>query len=193
MKSASFDPNFRPPVLTGSRLWLRPIELADAESLFAAARNPNVTRFTLWEAHRSRDDTEQFIRTYAAERYLHGEPDPLGIVLRDGERHGPVVGCVGGHWVSRDNRVMEIGFWIAEPLWGRGLIAEAGQLLIEHLFAAYDVERVQAHCMAENVASARVLEKLGLRFEGTHRSALFHRGRFWDLKMFAVLRNDLHR
>jgi ribosomal-protein-alanine N-acetyltransferase len=45
--------------------------------------------------------------------------------------------------------------------------------------------------MVENAASARVLEKLGLQFEGTHRSALFHRGRFWDLKMFAAIRSRI--
>jgi RimJ/RimL family protein N-acetyltransferase len=44
--------------------------------------------------------------------------------------------------------------------------------------------------MAENVASARVLEKLGLAYEGTHRSALFHGGRFWDLRMYAALRSE---
>ena len=62
--------------------------------------------------------------------------------------------------------------------------------MLTHLFATYDVERVQAHCVEENVTSARVLEKLGVRYEGTHRSALFHRGRFWDLRMYATLRGD---
>jgi ribosomal-protein-alanine N-acetyltransferase len=181
------DPNWRPPVLHGARLSLRPLAESDADAVFAAAGNPNVTRFTLWEAHKSRDDTLAFLRTYVPAHYHNGEPDPMGIVL---EAHGPVVGCVGCHWASQKNRTMEFGYWIAEPYWGRGLVPEAAKLLIDHVFQNYEVERVQAHCMAENVASLRVLEKLGLQFEGTHRSALFHRGRFWDLKMFAVLRGE---
>lgn len=181
------DPNWRPPVLNGPRLRLRPLAESDAEALFVAAGNPNVTRFTLWEAHKSLDETLTFLRTYVANRYHEGVPDPLGIVL---EKDGPVVGCVGCHWATEKNRTMEFGYWIAESYWGRGLVTEAARLLIDHVFQTYEVERVQAHCMAENVASFRVLEKLGLQFEGTHRSALFHRGRFWDLKMFAVLRGE---
>jgi [ribosomal protein S5]-alanine N-acetyltransferase len=188
MAAAVFpDPNWRPPVLVGPRVTLRPLVEDDADSLFAAAGNPNVTRFTLWEAHRSRDDSLTFLRTYVPEHYRDGVPDPLGIVLQE---NGPVLGCVGCHWASEKNRAMEFGYWIAEPFWRRGFVIEAARLLIDYVFANYDVERVQAHCFAENAPSARALEKLGLTFEGTHRSALFHRGRFWDLKMYAVLRGD---
>jgi ribosomal-protein-alanine N-acetyltransferase len=181
------DLNWRPPVLTGERVLLRALEESDAEALFAGASNPNVTRFTLWEAHRSRDDTLTFLRTYVPEHYRQGVPDPMGIVLQE---NGPVVGCVGCHWASEKNRAMEFGYWIAEPYWGKGLVVEAARLLIDHVFRSYEVERVQAHCFAANMASYRVLEKLGLSFEGTHRSALFHRDRFWDLKMFAALRDE---
>ena len=54
----------------------------------------------------------------------------------------------------------------------------------------WELVRLQAHAMAENAASARVLEKIGLAYEGTHRSALFHRGRFWDRHSYAVLRAE---
>jgi RimJ/RimL family protein N-acetyltransferase len=192
--SKLIDPNWRPPVLTGPRLWLRPLEESDADCLFAGARNPHVTRFTLWEAHQSREDTLTFLRIYVAEHYRAGVPDPMGIVLREsGAVGGPVIGCVGCHWASEKDRTMEFGYWIGEPFWGCGLVVEAAGLLIDHVFGTYDVERVQAHCFAENTASVRVLEKLGLTYEGIHRSALFHRERFWDLKMFAVLRGDWKR
>ena len=164
-----------------------PLVKRDADALFAIASNPNVTRFTTWEAHRSRDDSVDFLRQTVPEHYREGVPDPLGIEVTES---GSLIGCVGGHWTSEKNRAMEFGYWIAESHWGCGYAVEAARLLIDHLFAAYEVERVQAHCFAENVRSARVLEKLGLRHEGTHRSTLYHRDRFWDLKMFAVLRNE---
>lgn len=185
-----FDYSWRPPVLTGPRLWLRPLDESDADALFAGAGNPNVTRFTLWEHHKSRDESLAFLRHYVPEHYREREPDPLGIVLRESGIDGPVVGCVGCHWASEKNRAMEFGYWIGEPHWGRGLVAEAARLLVDYAFDSFPVERVQAHCFAENTGSARVLEKLGLRFEGTHRAALHHRGRFWDLKMYAVLRAE---
>jgi len=181
------DSTWRPPVLETPRLKLRPFEDADAEALFPIASNPNVTRYTLWDAHRSLDDCHTFLRDYAAANYLVGVPDPYAIALKD---VGDLIGAVGAHWATEKNKCLEFGFWLAEPFWGRGLAVEAGRGLLQHLFAAYDVERVQAHCMAENVPSARVLEKLGLAYEGTHRSALFHRGRFWDLRMYATLRAE---
>ena len=140
------DPTWRPPVLTGERLWLRPLDERDADSLFAAASNRNVTKYTLWEAHQSRDDALEFLRTYVAEHYREGVPDPLGIVLRgdphptlphpwgEGGAGGPVVGCVGCRWASEKNRTMEFGYWIAEPFWGRGLVVEGARLLIDHVF-----------------------------------------------------------
>jgi ribosomal-protein-alanine N-acetyltransferase len=173
--------------LTGPRIRLRPLDERDADALFAIASNPNVTRFTTWEAHRSRDDSVDFLRQRVPEQYRDGVPDPLGIETNES---GSLIGCVGGRWASEKNRVMEFGYWIAEPHWGRGYAVEAARILIDHLIATYEVERVQTHCFAENVASARVLEKLGLRYEGTHRSALFYRDRLWDLKMFAVLRDE---
>src|SRR5215831_16727549 len=127
------DPNWRPPVLVGQRLWLRPLDERDADALFAAASNPNVTRYTLWEAHRSRDETLNFLRTRVADHYREGALDPLGIVLREsGSVAGPVVGCIGCRWASEKDRAMEFGYWIAEALWGRGLVVEAARLLIDH-------------------------------------------------------------
>ena len=189
------DPNWRPPVLASARLWLRPFREHDADALFEYARNPNVIRYTTWEAHRTRDDSVAFIRDFAASSYLEQVPDPLAIAPKpDGADVDPFdvppIGAVGCRWASKKDRCMEFGYWIGEAYWGRGLATEAARALLDFVFAHYDVERVQAHCFAENRASARVLAKLGLTFEGTCRSGLFHRDRFWDLHLFSVLRGE---
>jgi len=101
-----------------------------------------------------------------------------------------VIGTIGCRWANRNNRCMEMGYALGEPHWGKGIIVESARGLLNVVFRDYEVERVQAHTFAENVASARVLEKLAFTFEGTHRSALFHRGRFWDLKMYSILRGE---
>ncbi|HEY1379086.1 MAG TPA: GNAT family protein [Gemmataceae bacterium] len=183
------DPLWRPPVLETDRLRLRPFEPADAPALFAIARNSNVTRFTTWDAHRTIDDSHIFLTDYVRSRYLEGLPDPYAIELKG---DGVLIGAVGGSWASQPNRCMEFGYWLAEPFWGRGLAAEAARALVRHLFAAYPVERVQAHFIEGNAASGRVLEKAGLRFEGVRRHSLLHRGRFWDVHTYAVLRGEWH-
>jgi ribosomal-protein-alanine N-acetyltransferase len=181
------NPAWRPPILETPRLRLRPFEESDVDALFAVARNPNVTRFTLWDAHRTPDDARAFLRDCALASYLERLPDPYALVLKEGDA---LIGAAGARWASQKDRCMEFGYWLAEPFWGRGLAVEAGRALLNHLFASYDVERIQAHFMEGNTASGRVLEKLGLTFEGVHRRGLFHRGRFWDLHWYAVLRDE---
>jgi ribosomal-protein-alanine N-acetyltransferase len=182
------DPNWRPPILATERLRLRPFESADAPALFALARNPTVTSFTLWDSHRTIDDSQTFIDEYARGRYLERQPDPYAITLA---ATGDLLGACGCFWASQPNRCMELGYWIAEPFWSRGYAAEAAKALVQHAFATYPVERVQAHYMDGNTASGRVLEKIGMMFEGVRRRGLFHRERFWDLHCYAVLRDDV--
>lgn len=188
MDETLIDPGWRPPTLKTDRLVLRAFEKADSASLFRAAGNPNITRYTYWDYHKTIDDSRFFINDYVRGKYLQAEPDPFALCLRD--QPDEVIGAIGAHWAARTSLCMEMGYWIAEPFWGRGLIAEAAKAMLPWLFANYTLERVQSHCMAENASSARVLEKIGMSYEGTFRSALFHRGRFWDLKWYAVLRCD---
>lgn len=182
-------PDWRPPTLETPRLVIRAFEEADAGPLFPHAANPSVTRFTLWDHHKSLGDTLMFVRDYARCRYVEGVPEPYAITLKD-DPAGHPVGAVGCFWVSQPNRTMELGYWLAEPFWGRGLIAEACRAVVEHAFAACGPVRIQARVIAGNDASARVLEKLRFSFEGTLRSSLFRRGKFEDVMYFSVLKAD---
>jgi [ribosomal protein S5]-alanine N-acetyltransferase len=179
---------WQPPRLETARLILRPFTLDDAGSLFESASNPNVTRFTSWEHHPTLEDTLTFLRQYVPMRLAEGVPDPLGIFPK--EEPGRVIGALGCHWNTRANHCLEMGYWLAEPFWGRGLTAEAAGALVDHAFATFEVERLQAHHMAGNDASGRVMQKLGMTFEGTLRRALLHRGRFLDLHVYSLLRSE---
>lgn len=181
------DPSWRPPQLESERLCLRPFCETDVEALFAIASNPNVTRYTLWEAHQSPNVTRSFLRGYAQERFVEQVPDAYGVFLK---ANGALIGGVGAHWASRADHCMEFGYWIAEPFWGRGFAAEAARTLLNHVFAKYDVERAQAHFIDGNDASGKVMTKLGLKFEGVRRHGVLHRGVFKDIYCFAVLRSE---
>jgi ribosomal-protein-alanine N-acetyltransferase len=183
----------RPLALVTPRLLLRPLTEADAPAIFDYARVPEVSRHTLWEPHASVEDSLAFIRDFALPRYETGISDPWGIVLRRPEAgisEGKVVGTVGVYWNSERSRRAELAYALARPLWGRGLATEAARIVIEHAFRAMGAHRVEAPCVAENRGSARVMEKLGMRLEGTRRRALFHRGRYWDVELRAILRDE---
>ena len=188
MRHLMMPPDWRPPILETDRLVVRPFQEADAGPLFPHAANPKVTRFTLWEHHKSITDTRMFVHDYARLRYIEGVPEPLAVALKDDPGHPPV-GAVGCFWVSQPNRTMELGYWLAEDVWGRGFAPEACRPVVTYAFRACGPERMQARVIAGNAASVRVLEKLGFHYEGTLRSSLFRRGMFEDVLYFSVLRS----
>ena len=181
-------PDWRPPVLTTPRLVLRPFTEADAEAVFEHAKNPNVTRFTLWDHHKSVEETIAFVRDYALHRYREGMAEPYAIAFESDEAHP--IGACGCFWASQPNRTMELGYWVAEPYWGRGIAGEACRAVVSYVFADMQPERIQARVIVGNDSSCRVLEKLGFRYEGTLRTALLRRGNFEDVMLYSVLRKE---
>lgn len=174
---------WQPPTLETSRLILRPIQLSDAESIYAYAKNPNVCKYTLWETHQSVQDSLSYIEEYIFDYYSKGVPEPLGIALKENPQK--IIGTVGCFWVSKRAKSMELAYAIAEEYWGKGLVAEASQAVMDYCFKELSLKRIQARCKAENKASARVMEKIGMTYEGTLKSAIFHRDRFWDMSYYA--------
>jgi len=180
-------PEWRPPTLTTARLTLRAFEESDAAPLFQHARNPNLTRFTLWDHHRTVGETVAFVRDYARLRYREGMAEPYAITLTPDTKP---IGACGCFWASQPNQTMELGYWVGEPFWGRGIAVEASEALIQFTFRNYEPERLQARVIAGNFASVRVLEKLNFRYEGMLRASLLRRSRFEDVMIYSLLRSE---
>ena len=85
-------------------------------------------------------------------------------------------------------RSAEIGYWLGEEFWGRGIATEAVIAVTDHAFANHDLCRVYAHVFDWNRASARVLEKAGYEFEGRMRKSVTKDGQTIDQLMYAVVR-----
>lgn len=85
-------------------------------------------------------------------------------------------------------RSAEIGYWLGEKFWGRGIVTEAVIAVTDHAFANHDLCRVYAHVFEWNRASARVLEKAGYQFEGRMRKSVTKDGQTIDQLMYAVIR-----
>jgi ribosomal-protein-alanine N-acetyltransferase len=177
------DSSWNPPILETERLLLRPLEPSDAAAIFEYASNPNVSRFTLWEPHKTIKDSESYVLDYALPYYREKTPEPLGLALKDNPRK--IIGTVGCFWTSKQAKAMELAYALAEEHWGKGIVAEASQAVMDYCIKEFSLKRIQARCKVENKASARVMEKVGMTYEGTLRSAIFHRGRFWDMSYYA--------
>lgn len=176
-----------PHPLKTERLILRSITEQDANSIFEYSSNPNVAKYTLWDAHRSISDTLAFIHEYVFAHYKEEEPEPWGITFK--ENPEKVIGTVGCFWISKPHQTMELGYALSELHWGKGIVVEAAQAVIPYIFKNYQTVRIQAPCVKENRGSRRVIEKLGMQFEGELRSARFCKGKFWDIHLCALLKD----
>lgn len=102
---------------------------------------------------------------------------------------GRVIGSIGIFRCSNiHSRTAEMGYYIGEPYWGKGMATSAVKQACRHVFANTDIIRIFAEPFAYNTASCRVLEKAGFQFEGLLRSNAVKNGRVQDMKMYALVR-----
>lgn len=103
--------------------------------------------------------------------------------------------AVGSIGVFRQDNIhrqtAELGYYIAEKYWGKGLMTEAVTQMCEYVFEKSDIIRIYAEPFAYNAASCRVLEKVGFQYEGTLRSNAVKNGKVIDMKMYSLLRTEI--
>lgn len=153
---------FPSPVET-ERLVLRRPATSDATEIFDSyASNPRVTRYLRWPAHRSIADTVQFLGELN-ESIDQDEQFAWVLIQRKLQRLCGMIGVV-----LKPPRAA-VGYCLAEDVWGQGYACEAAAAIIPLVWQRPDVESVEAHCHTNHTRSARVLEKVGLRYVGIDR------------------------
>lgn len=177
------------PRLETPRLILRRLEMRDAPDLFDYSRDPQVAKHVLWDAQTSVSEARAYVR-YMLRRYRAGEPASWGIEEKE---TGRVVGTIGYMWYQRDNNACEVGYSLARRRWNRGYMTEALAEVLRFSFEELGVHRVEAQHEVENAASGAVMRKCGMRKEGTLRGRLYNKGRYVDVDLYAILREDYAR
>lgn len=176
----------RLPVLETPRLILRPMTMRDAQDIYAYSCDPEVARHVLWDAHRSVADSRGYLR-FILRQYREGMPSSYGIVLKE---TGRLVGTIGFMWYSQENSTVEVGYSLARWLWNKGIMTEALQAVNDMAFRTLNVHRIEAQHETVNPASGHVMQKCGMRHEGTLRGRIFNKGKFVDVDLYAILRED---
>jgi [ribosomal protein S5]-alanine N-acetyltransferase len=172
------------PTLETERLRLRPFMLDDEAAVFALASDPEVARFVRFEAHRTPTETRLFLEL-VQQHYRRGDPFALAIVRREDQR---LIGSCGFVSLADARRSAEIGYWLGKPYWGQGYAVEAARALVRFAFEQMNLERVEARCFVENRAGQRVIEKLGMKFEGTDRGEMI-KGKYSELRVYGICRD----
>jgi [ribosomal protein S5]-alanine N-acetyltransferase len=174
------------PELETPRLRLRRLSMDDLDDVYAYTCDPEVAQHIRRPAHANRAEAEAYLAGIV-EKHRRGQVAPWGIEHRG---DGRVIGTCGFfYWEPLDSRA-EIYYALARPSWGQGYMTEAAQAVVAFGFERMVLERLSISCWAENLASARVIEKLGCRFEGLLRHYIYCKGAFRDCRMYSLLREE---
>ena len=160
---------------------IRKFQSEDAESLARNADNPKI-------AGQLRDRfphpyTLSHAREWIAQTLARNPVSSFAIATPD-----EVIGGIGLD-LQRDAqlRTAELGYWIAESHWGRGIATHAVSCFTREAFVVFDLIRIYARVFETNPASARVLEKAGFRLEGRLRMSVVKQGRVLDETLFSLI------
>lgn len=173
------------PVLTTPRLVLRPFVPSDAPDVQRLAGVAEVADTTLNLPHPYLDGmAESWIATHD-QAWHDGERATFAITTAsDG-----LVGAIS-LMIAASHRRAEIGYWIGVPWWNRGFATEAAAAILALGFETLGLNRIQATHLTRNPASGRVMQKLGMRFEGVQKEYFLKKDRFEDVARYAMLRTD---
>ncbi len=168
-----------------ARLRLRRFREEDAGSILALYGNPQVVRYLYTEPMQS-DGVREALERRLRPTTLESEGDVLEFaaeLLSNGE----FVGAMTLFYRSSQHRRGEIGYTIAPRFWGQGFAKEGATALLKIGFELLELHRLEGQCDARNLASARVLQKIGMREEAHLRENEFVKGEWTDTLLFAML------
>ena len=172
--------------LDTARFLLRPFTLADADDVTRIVSDREVAATTLNIPHPYEPGmAAAWIATHADG--LHRQsPVVFAVTRRDGDE---LVGAIGLSLEPEHHRA-ELGYWVARAAWGQGVCTEAAGAVLQYGFGVLGLERIFAHHFAGNPASGRVMQKLGMRHEGTLRGHIVKWGRREDVECYGILREE---
>ena len=168
------------------RLVLRAFALADAPEVQRLAGDRAIAAGTLTIPHPYPDG--------AAEEWIgrqldwREDDDSVNFALERRD-DGTLVGSIGLA-VAREHDRAELGYWVGRPYWSQGFATEAGLAVVRHGFEALHLNRIYAFHFANNPASGRVLQKLGMRYEGCRRQHTLKWGEYLDNEAYGILRAE---
>jgi ribosomal-protein-alanine N-acetyltransferase len=166
------------------RLLLREYAETDWPAVLEYQRDTRYLRFSSWN-DRAEEQVQAFVRAFVdAQREQPRKRFAFAVTLKTS---GRLIGNCNLRKNRPEDRVAEMGYEIAPLHWGNGYATEAAHAIVGLGFGQLELHRITAWCIAENTASSRVLEKLGMRLEGRLREQEWIKGRWWDALLYAIL------
>lgn len=162
---------------------LRPWKIEDLDSLVKFANNYEIAKYM----------TDRFPYPYNAENgktFIESATNDLPFNIFAIDIDGEASGGIGLHLQTDIQcRNAEMGYWLAEPYWGKGIITKAVTQMVDYGFNTWDIDRIFARPFGMNTGSQKVLEKAGFVLEGRFEKTIFKNGEFQDELVYAIRRS----
>lgn len=174
------------PELETERLILRKMLVRDYEDMFEYAHRADVTKYLTWNPHPNKIYTREYLE-YVATRYAAGEFYDWAVIERES---GKMIGTCGFTRFDYQSNSAEAGYVLNPLYWGRGYAPEALRAVLEFGFTKLGLHRVESRYMEGNNSSRRVMEKVGMTYEGMNRQAMLVRGEYKNICVCSILYDE---
>ena len=175
-------------VLETQRLIMRAFQDKDILDFTDYRSDPEVAKYQDWDAPYSVEKATQFVaENKAITPGTPGEWHQIAIELKDG---GNLIGDCVFHILIEDEQQAEIGFTLSRQYQGHGYATEAVTRLVDYLFSELQLHRIRAICDVDNLASSKLLERIGMRREAHFVENIWFKGRWGSEYLYAILRSD---
>jgi RimJ/RimL family protein N-acetyltransferase len=169
------------------RLTLREFVKDDWKAVLAYQSDPRYLRYYSWTG-RTPDEVIDFIGMFLDQQVEKPRRKfQLAVTLNSNQK---LIGNCGVRIDSPDAIQGDIGYEFVPQHWRKGYATEAAQVMVNYGFTALGLHRICSWCIADNKASARLLEKLGMKLEARVRQNEYFKGRFWDTLVYGILESE---
>lgn len=175
-----------PPVLNTERLYLRKLLKRDSVDMYEYSKNEVVTEYLLWSPHQSEFYTHRYL-SYIQGRYRVGDFYDWAVIWKE---TGKMIGTCGFTRFNLEANSAEIGYVLNPDFWGKGIAPEAVREVMKFGFTDLALHRIEAKYMAGNTRSRRVMEKVGMTFEGINRESIHVKGRYISVGICSILEHE---
>jgi len=174
--------------LETDRLILRRYVSDDAPAMFKNwASDPEVTKFLMWKTHSDKEESQkimdEWVKQYSNEKYYH-----WGIVLK--ENGDEPIGDIAVVRMEDEVSSVHIGYCLGKNWWHQGIMSEALKAVMDFLFDVVEVNRIESRHDPRNPNSGKVMQKCGMKYEGTLRSSDWNNQGICDACYYALLKSE---
>ena len=170
------------PVLETERLVLRKFNNNDADDLYEYCKDPEVTKYLIFETYENIETAQDRIDFLQA-KYAQEKMLCWAIVEKYSKK---VIGSIDLCNICDKDKKAEAGYVLNREYWNRGYMTECLKRVLDYAFNELGLVRVYAKCIISNIASETVMKKTGMSFEGVEKKSVYIKGKYYDVKQYAI-------